>query len=160
MHTPFTSGLGETCKNNFKNINPPSWSSHSSCFPITSCQCLLLWVAKIKKLRAAGIAPCQEPQPGTLGYTGKASQGLGPGLGLRNVPLKSAAPKVAEGWRLTIINSFESSVFSSALPDTKLETVLAAFCLLSVRQQGRDLLKFSWQVFAFIPGSTTGESVE
>lgn len=95
-----------------------------------------------------------------MGSTGKASEGLGPVWGLRNVPLKSAAPKVAEGWRLTIINSSESSVFSPALPDTKLETVLAAFCLLPVRQKGRDLLKFSWQVFAFIPGSTRGKSVE
>lgn len=86
--------------------------------------------------------------------------------GLRNVPLKSAAPK--SGRRVEAdknkpqapVESFKSSVFSPALPDTKLEAVLAAFCLLLAKQKGRDLLKFSWQVFAFIPGSTTGKPVE
>jgi len=69
---------------------------------------------------------------------------------LRNTPLKSAAPEVAEGRKLTIIN--HKHLYSQlkavpspspAPPDIKLETVLAAFWLLFVKQKGRDLLTFS-----------------
>lgn len=76
--------------------------------------------------------------------------------GLRNTPLKSAAPEVAEGRKLTIIN--HKHLYSQlkavpspspAPPDIKLETVLAAFWLLFVKQKGRDLLTFSWQLLHF-----------
>lgn len=82
LHSPV--GLERFAKITPKKINPPLWSSQSSQLlflnnklPVPSAV-----GCKNQKLRAAGIASCQESQPGTLGSTGKASEGLGPVSGV------------------------------------------------------------------------------
>lgn len=104
MYTRFISGFRVTCKSNLKKLNPLHLRPYSSYFSAINCQCLLFWISKIKVECCKDCILRGVPHQHARFYRKSLQRLWTCKCGLRGVQLKSPAPEVAEGWRLTIIN--------------------------------------------------------